>query len=301
MTDPTGTEPQTGRPEVPDLLAALSASIDRAKAARTTSTRVTHTTPVSDAGLCGNAANGLSITECQKRPEGCPCFPASGAGLDLDAVEPEPPNAVEVDESGCSCKIGPYRGFQRCPIDPACPKHGEPLRHGDGDVRVFHPDGSTSIIREPSEAEHLESLARAVASVTPCSCSAQRARAEVAEAEVVTLRAQVKGLHEELLRGDPDVVTLRARLAAVEALADQWADRQRSDGMSGNAWIGLTLSGVAADLRAALATTGEGERPKCDTCNDTGRCDWSPGEHRDTEEWDRPCIDHCDATTGEGE
>ena len=25
------------------------------------------------------------------------------------------------------------------------------------------------------------------------------------------------------------------------------------------AWIGLTLSGVAADLRAALATTGEGE------------------------------------------
>ena len=86
------------------------------------------------------------------------------------------------------------------------------------------------------------------------------ARAESAEAEVVTLRAQVKGLHEELLRGDPDVVTLRARLAAVEALADQWADRKRSDGMSGNAWIGLTLSGVAADLRAALATTGEGQR-----------------------------------------
>ena len=53
---------------------------------------------------------------------------------------------------------------------------------------------------------------------------------------------------------------LRARLAAVEALADQWADRKRSDGMSGNAWIGLTLSGVAADLRAALAvTTGEGQ------------------------------------------
>ena len=179
--------------------------------------------------------------------------PASGAGLDLDAAEPEPPNAVEVDESGCSCKIGPYRGFQRCPIDPACPKHGEPLRHGDGDVRVFHPDGSTSIIREPSEAEHLvgawfldkglpaiqkfgESLACAVASVTPCSCSAQRARAEAAEAEVVTLRAKV---------------------AAAEALADQWADRKRSDGMSGNAWIGITLAGVAADLRAALATTGE--------------------------------------------
>ena len=51
---------------------------------------------------------------------------------------------------------------------------------------------------------------------------------------------------------EAETVTLRARLAAVEALADQWADRKRSDGMSGNAWIGLTLSGVAADLRAAL-------------------------------------------------
>ena len=58
---------------------------------------------------------------------------------------------------------------------------------------------------------------------------------------------------------EAEVVTLRAKVAAVEALADQWADRKRSDGMSGNAWIGLTLSGVAADLRAALATTGEGQ------------------------------------------
>lgn len=60
-------------------------------------------------------------------------------------------------------------------------------------------------------------------------------------------------------RGDTATLSLLARLAAVEALADQWADRKRSDGMSGNAWIGLTLSGVAADLRAALATTGEGQ------------------------------------------
>ena len=72
-------------------------------------------------------------------------------------------------------------------------------------------------------------------------------RAEAAEAEVVTLRAQVNGLHEELLRGDPDVVTLRARLAAVEALADQWADRKRSDGMSGNAWIGLKWRRMLAE------------------------------------------------------
>jgi hypothetical protein len=70
---------------------------------------------------------------------------------DSDEPDERTPNEVHVDESGCSCKTGPYRGFQRDPIDAACPKHGGPLRHGDGDVRVFHPDGSTSIIREPDE------------------------------------------------------------------------------------------------------------------------------------------------------
>ena len=66
---------------------------------------------------------------------------------------------------------------------------------------------------------------------------------------------------EDCYEHDPvlALVALRAKVAAAEALADQWADRKRSDGMSGNAWIGLTLSGVAADLRAALATTGEGQ------------------------------------------
>ena len=85
------------------------------------------------------------------------------------------------------------------------------------------------------------------------------ARAESAEAEVGTLRdtlARRTDSHTQLVRENE---TLRAKVAAVEALADQWADRKRSDGMSGNAWIGITLAGVAADLRAALATTGEGQ------------------------------------------
>ena len=66
---------------------------------------------------------------------------------------------------------------------------------------------------------------------------------------------------EDCYEHDPvlALVALRAKVAAAEALADQWADRKRSDGMSGNAWIGITLAGVAADLRAALATTGEGQ------------------------------------------
>ena len=169
----------------------------------------------------------------------------AAVALDLDAAEPEPPNAVEVDESGCSCKIGPYRGFQRCPIDPACPKHGEPLRHGDGDVRVFHPDGSTSIIREPSEAEHLESLACAVASVTPCSCSAQRARAESAEAEVVTLRARLAAVEAELAELRHWTRRDRPRLIAATALA-----------FSRPMILG-DFDIRASDLRAALATTGE--------------------------------------------
>ena len=70
---------------------------------------------------------------------------------DSDEPDERTPNEVHVDESGCSCKTGPYRGFQRDPIDAACPKHGGPLRHGDGDVTVCHPDGSTTIIREPDE------------------------------------------------------------------------------------------------------------------------------------------------------
>lgn len=46
-----------------------------------------------------------------------------------------------------------------------------------------------------------------------------------------------------------------ATLAKVRELADEWADRKRSDGMSGNPWIGMTLAGVAADLHAVLNGT----------------------------------------------
>jgi len=179
-----------------------------------------------------------------------------------DEPDERTPNEVHVDESGCSCKTGPYRGFQRDPIDAACPKHGGPLRHGDGDVRVFHPDGSTSIIREPSEAEHLESLACAVASVTPCSCSAQRARAEAAEAGVVTLRAKLTAVEAKrdefadlLARALPVV----AALARVEALCDSNPDHADTCGSMLTPGAGYPCSCWQADLRAALATTGEGQ------------------------------------------
>ena len=87
----------------------------------------------------------------------------------------------------------------------------------------------------------------------------QREWFEAADAAAERRLDQSIAWMERAEAAEAEVVTLRARLAAVESLADEWADRKRSDGMSGNAWIGLTLSGVAADLRAALATTGEGQ------------------------------------------
>lgn len=121
-------------------------------------------------------------------------------------------------------------------------------------------------------------------------CHDWRDRSEAAEAEVRRLTESR--------------ATVAANLAA-SLLTHPGAGRNPSHLVSGAApgpdharnWLDV----LAIIERAALATTGEGERPKCDTCNNTGRCDWSPGEHRDTEEWDRPCIDHCDATTGEGQ
>ena len=80
-------------------------------------------------------------------------------------------------------------------------------------------------------------------------------RAESAEAEVVTLRAQVNGLHEELLRGDPDVGTLRARLAAVEALhvrVERQFTRDSCNYCGGDQWPCPTIAALAV-------TTGEGQ------------------------------------------
>jgi len=59
------------------------------------------------------------------------------------------PNMVEVNEHGCSCQ-GMCRTCHRSDIDAACPMHGEPLKHGDGDVLVVHHDGTFTVITEPT-------------------------------------------------------------------------------------------------------------------------------------------------------
>ena len=83
-------------------------------------------------------------------------------------------------------------------------------------------------------------------------------RSPLSAAETLRIIEQV-----EALTAERDA--LRAVVARVEALADAADDTDGEhshrpyDGVIWAAWIGLTLSGVAADLRAALATTGEGQ------------------------------------------
>jgi hypothetical protein len=60
------------------------------------------------------------------------------------------PNMVEVNADGCSC-YGLCRMCKRSDVDVACPTHGEPLTHGDGDVLVVHHDGTMSVIAEPEQ------------------------------------------------------------------------------------------------------------------------------------------------------
>ena len=157
------------------------------------------------------AATSLTVEVRQLRAERTTPAPVSGAGLDLDA---------RVARYGAAI--------------------WDASRHDEGTISWTGANVVARAVIAVADAEvrRLTSHADGLSANLGGDLIAWAARAEAAEAEVVTLRA---------------------RLAAVEALADQWADRKRSDGMSGNAWIGLTLSGMAADLRAALATTGKGQ------------------------------------------
>ena len=131
-----------------------------------------------------------------------------------DEPDERTPNEVHVDESGCSCKTGPYRGFQRDPIDAACPKHGGPLRHGDGDVTVCHPDGSTTIIREPDERGDF-----------PCCTTPAPVGAAVAldlDAVHETICDNFTGMAEVRQAADALVAEVR-RLAGIEAHRDNLA------------------------------------------------------------------------------
>jgi len=71
---------------------------------------------------------------------------------------------------------------------------------------------------ETTDAE-LRELAEAVAAVTPCLCSAQRDRAEKAEAEVARLRAGLKALAADLVYAScPTHLVDRAHDLAGESL-----------------------------------------------------------------------------------
>ena len=183
---------------------------------------------------------------------------------DSDEPDERTPNEVHVDESGCSCKTGPYRGFQRDPIDAACPKHGGPLRHGDGDVTVCHPDGSTTIIREPDERGDFPfydlgpatSEARAAGGVDPKALAHALTTAHAlieAKAQLESVRHLLQLRSDALARVTREAEALRAKVAAVEAV-----ERGLSEG-----WVMLATVSDRAEfvrtIRAALAATGEGE------------------------------------------
>ena len=189
---------------------------------------------------------------------------------DSDEPDERTPNEVHVDESGCSCKTGPYRGFQRDPIDAACPKHGGPLRHGDGDVTVCHPDGSTTIIREPDERGDFPfydlgpatSEARAAGGVDPKALAHALTTAHAlieAKAQLESVRHLLQLRSDALARVTREAEALRAKVAAAEALAEKrdvlyppkWAFGAEENYCNG-------YRQARADFIAALAT-GEGQ------------------------------------------
>jgi hypothetical protein len=113
------------------------------------------------------------------------------------------------------------RGIPQSECPPFCPH----------DFGAIGPDGFTR-------------LADAVAKVTPCSCSAQRARADAAEAENHNLRADLDRCEERLWRlaaiagwrpGNPADNNATAELWIADALAGEsrcpheWLDRPESD------------------------------------------------------------------------
>lgn len=85
-----------------------------------------------------------------------------------------------------------------------------------------------------------------------------RRRARAAEAEVRRLtesRATVAAnLSASLMLADAEVVTLRAKVAAVEALAERW---RKGWGYEDDSTLAAQVCGD--QIYAALATTGEGE------------------------------------------
>ena len=186
--------------------------------------------------------------------------PASGAGLDLDAARAMLNAANTIKATGGAVEIGGVR------IEP-CDEYGSTVttaraESAEAEVVTLRANwrhvtkslGYGDGVTEP-QIGHVEFVAECERQFSEASewRESQRWRDECHDAGHPD--------DEDCYEHDPvlALVALRAKVAAVEALADQWADRKRSDGMSGNAWIGITLAGVAADLRAALATTGEGQ------------------------------------------
>ena len=182
-----------------------------------------------------------------------------GAGLDLDAIEAR---AKAATPGPWERRIGPREGYsltekttymRGCAID-----NGQPLQVliADSDrpgvdylVPALTGDG-------PSAEANAEFIAHA------------REDVPALVAEVRYWQATAWARLEDFAAAEAEVVTLRARLAAVEALPPSWiASTAEGMGRKIDHWRGddyaegfdAGVESCADTLRAALATTGEGQ------------------------------------------
>jgi hypothetical protein len=181
----------------------------------------------------------------------------SGAGLDLDAIEAEFLSECGVCDAGlplpCSCTHLDYRPTMLALVAE--------VRRLTREV-AYEDETRRHCISWMASGNTSEDL---VASLIEQAKSADERR-EAAEAEVVTLRAEAErnrrsadATYAELVRAQGQVVDLRAKVAAVEALLTEW----RAGGAASNPFPdGVVLDvevEILAPLCAALATTGEGQ------------------------------------------
>ena len=82
-------------------------------------------------------------------------------------------------------------------------------------------------------------------------------RAEEAEEQVRTLTAERESARDWAVRLEQELAEAEATVQRVRGLADRWADPWESDGMSGNAWIGMALTAAAERIHRVLDGTAQ--------------------------------------------
>ena len=196
--------------------------------------------------------------------------------LDLDAIEADALAALNPSRCRCTVQSGSVYSSQ-CPRhDPRDPGYRAPWQMPPATAFALVAEVRrlaalciplTDLAQELDMARQNLHHSRAMSSAHFERAERENARAEAAEAEVVTLRARLAALqvavshsaescadgpcefHETVARAE----SAEAKVAAVEAVEDSWSRRT----LPWPAWP--HVHHWLRDLRAALATTGEGQ------------------------------------------